>query len=59
MGFEITEPGMKAIKLNPSLLGLQNAKVEALTPYGKVICNLQEGKQPEVLNPEEVNVILE
>ncbi len=57
MGFEITEPGMKAIKLNPSLLGLQNAKVEVLTPYGKVVCKLQDGKRPEVIHPDEVKLI--
>ena len=59
MGFEITKPGMKEIKLSPSLLGLEYAKVELLTPYGKVICELQEGKKPSIQHPKEVNVIIE
>ena len=59
MGFEITKPGMKEIKLSPSLLGLQNARVELMTPYGKVICKLQEGEKPKIQHPKEVNVILE
>lgn len=59
MGLEIRKPGMKEIKLKPSLLGLQSAKVELLTPYGKVICKLQEGEKPKIQHPKEVNVIIE
>lgn len=59
IGFEIIEPGMKTIRLNPSLLGLQSAKVELLTPYGKVICVLQDGEEPKITHPEEVNVVIE
>lgn len=55
-GYEITEPGMKSIKLNPSLLGLKNAKIEILTPYGKVICELQEGVKPRISHPDKINV---
>ena len=59
MGFEITKPGMKEIKLSPSLLGLEYAKVELLSPCGKVICELQEGEKPKIQYPEDVNIILE
>ena len=57
IGFEIAEPGMKSIKLNPSLLGLHHAKVEFLTPYGKVICQLQEGEKPKVSHPDEIDIV--
>ena len=51
--------GMTEIKLSPSLLGLQSAKVELLTPYGKVICELQEREKPKIQYPEDINIILE
>ncbi len=57
-GFEITEPGMTEIKLSPSLLGLQYAKVEIPTPWGKVVCQMQEGEEAKISHPEEIRVIL-
>ena len=57
-GFEITEPGMREIRLSPSLLGLQHAKVELPTPWGKVVCRMQEGEEAKISHPEEVRVIL-
>ena len=57
LGLEILEAGMKSIKINTSLLGLQRAKVELLTPYGKVVCEFQDGEEPKLSHPEEVKVV--
>ena len=57
MGFEILKPGMKEIVLSPSLLGLRFAKVELMTPYGKVVCEMSEGKDPIITYPKEINVV--
>lgn len=59
LGLEITKPGMKKIKLSPSLLGLSKARVELLTRFGKVVCEMEEGEKPQISNPKEINVILE
>ncbi len=53
-GLEILEPGMKKIRLSPCLLGLTHAKVELLTPYGKVVCETEEGKAPQIDCPNEI-----
>ena len=58
MGLEILKPGMQKIALSPSLLGLQQAKAELLTPYGKVICELKNGAKPNISHPKEIEVIL-
>ncbi len=57
LGLEILEAGMKSIKINTSLLGLQRAKVELLTPYGKVVCEFQDGEEPKLSHTEEVKVV--
>lgn len=56
MGLEIVEPGMKKITLSPSLLGLDYAKAELLTPYGKVICEAKIGEKISVTHPEDITV---
>ena len=56
MGLEIVEPGMKKITLSPSLLGLDYAKAELLTPYGKVICEAKIGEKIRVTHPEDITV---
>ncbi len=58
MGLEITKAGMKEITLSPSLLGLEAGKAELLTPYGKVICELQKGKEPVIFYPKEIEVTI-
>lgn len=58
MGLKILEPGMKKIRLSPSLLGLQYAKAELLTPFGKVICRLNGNEKPVITHPKEVEVLL-
>ncbi len=57
-GLEIIKPGMKEIALSPSLLGLNNATAEVLTPYGKVICKMKAGEEPEIIAPEEIKITL-
>ena len=58
MGLEILEPGMKRIKITPSLLGLRYARTELQTPYGKVVCVQREGEAAEISAPGEVEIIL-
>lgn len=58
MGLEITRPGMREIRLSPSLLGLGYAKVSLMTPYGEVICEMKENQSPVITHPEEVTVVL-
>jgi hypothetical protein len=58
MGLEITEPGMRALTLDPSLLGFGYAKTELLTPYGKVTLEMREGQEPAVTSPAEVAVTI-
>ncbi len=58
LGLEIAEPGMRRLRLSPSLLGLRAARVELLTPAGKVVCEMREGEAPRVEAPEGVTVEL-
>ena len=56
MGLRIVEPGLKELELNPSLMGLENARVELPTPYGDVILEMAAGEEAKVIYPEEVKV---
>ena len=53
-GLTVIEPGFKKIAFSPSLLGLEEATVEMLTPYGKIICRLRKGNLPEITVPDGV-----
>ncbi len=55
-GIEINKPGYKEVTLSPSLLGLHNAKIEIPTPYGQIVCKMEENKAPEITFPEEIKV---
>lgn len=57
LGFEVLEPGMKKVKLNPSLLGLEAAEVEVPTPYGDIKVTLSQGSEAEVSVPYGVEVL--
>ena len=59
LGLTIIKPGMKEIRLAPSLMGLSKARVELLTPSGKVICEMEEGEKPQIQCPEDVRLIIE
>ena len=58
LGLEILQPAYKEIALSPSLLGLQSAHVELPTPYGLVVCDLEEGQEPRISCPEEITLHL-
>ncbi len=51
-GLTIEEPGYKRIKLQPTLLGLEWAKVEIPTPYGMIVCEQKQGEQPQITVPD-------
>ncbi len=55
-GLEILTPGMKEIKLSPSLLGLNSASVEFFTPYGKVTVTQEKGKKTKVTIPKSIKL---
>ena len=56
-GLEILEPGYKKIRLNPSLLGLEWAKVEIPTPYGVIRLALEVDKEPTIVIPDEIEMV--
>lgn len=55
-GLEILEPGMKKLKLSPSLLDLEQAKAELLTPHGKVTLTMKKGEKPQISAPEKIEI---
>ncbi len=57
-GLEILEPGMKKIRLNPSLLGLEYADIQLPTQYGMVTVSLRQGNKPVISSPDGVEVII-
>ena len=59
MGLEINKPGMRKITLSPSLLGLNHARVELLTPLGKIVCEMKEGEDPRITHPKKIAVTLQ
>jgi hypothetical protein len=58
MGVELLEPAFRRIKLSPSLLGLESATVELPTPYGKIVCRMVKGRAPEIIAPNEIEIIM-
>ncbi|MBO5837564.1 MAG: hypothetical protein J6Q92_06695 [Oscillospiraceae bacterium] len=56
-GLTIVEAGYKKVKLNPTLLGLETARVEIPTPYGMILCDMKQGQTPQVTVPE--GIVLE
>lgn len=57
LGLKIMKPGMKKIELSPSLLGLERASVELLTPNGLLKCEMERGKEPKITAPREITII--
>lgn len=58
IGLSVEKPGLKEIKLNPSLLGLKYAKVELPTPNGMVVCEMKQGEAPKITCPNKISIIL-
>ena len=56
-GLEILEPGYKKIRFNPSLLGLEKARVQIPTPYGMVELTMEAGKDPVISVPEGIELV--
>ncbi len=55
-GLELLEPGFRKIRLNPSLLGLEQAHVQIPTPYGMIELHMENGKEPVISVPNEITV---
>ena len=53
-GLSIEDAGYKRIKLKPSLLGLKMARVEIPTPYGMIICEMEQGCNPKITIPDKI-----
>jgi hypothetical protein len=56
-GFEVLEPAMKKIKLTPTLLGLDFARVEIPTPYGDIVVTQEKGNDAEIICPKEIEIL--
>ena len=56
-GLQILEPGYRKVRLDPCLLGLEQAKVEIPTPYGMICLTLEAGKDPVILIPDEIEMV--
>ncbi len=58
-GFEITEPGMKAVKLSPCLLGVESARVEIPSPYGFITVEMNKNSDAVISAPPQIKIITE
>lgn len=57
LGIEILEPGMKKLRFSPNTYGLDFAKIEMPTPYGKIVANIQKNEKTTISVPKEITVI--
>lgn len=58
LGLSIDDAGYKRISLSPSLLGLEAASVELCTPYGILRCEMEQGKEPRIVSPPEIEIVI-
>ncbi len=56
-GFEILEPGMKKLKFNPNLYGLEYAKISIPTEYGMIDIDLNKNKKAVINAPDCIEII--
>lgn len=56
LGLKILKPGMCELEFSPSLLGLENARVELPTPYGDIVCELNKDKSSIISAPAEITI---
>ena len=56
-GITVKEAGYKKVGFSPSLLGLNEARVEIPTPFGMIVCEQKTGEEPRITLPE--GVVLE
>lgn len=59
LGLRIIQPGMKEIAISPSLMGLAGARVELLTSFGKLVCDMKAGQSVQIAHPDGVRVVRE
>lgn len=52
LGLSMVEPGWKAIRLNPSLYGLDSAQIAVPTPYGMLRCRMEKGETALEVPPQ-------
>ena len=48
---------MKKVKLTPSLIGLDSARVEIPTPFGDIVVTQEKGKDAEIICPDEIEIL--
>ena len=58
LGLSIDKPAFQEITLRPSLLGLNRANIELLTPYGEVTVALEKGKPVKINAPNGIKINL-
>ena len=58
-GLSVEKAAYREIKLDPSLLGLEEAKVEIPTPYGMLICEMKQGEEPKIVAPDKISVTMQ
>ncbi|MBR2444704.1 MAG: hypothetical protein IKB27_04825 [Clostridia bacterium] len=56
-GLEILEPGYKRVRLRPQLFGLELAKTEISTPYGKIEICQKKGEGVSIKAPKEIKIV--
>ena len=56
LGLSIEEPAYRKVRLSPSLLGLECATVKLPTPYGTVICEMEQNCDVKIVAPKDVTV---
>ncbi len=56
-GLEIIEPGMKKLKFNPNLYGLDYAHITIPTDYGYIDFKAEKGKRAVITAPDEIEII--
>lgn len=56
-GLEILEPGMKILKFNPNLYGLEFAKINIPTQYGTIEFYAEKDKETVINAPECIKII--
>jgi len=56
LGLDILGPGYRKIWVKPTLLGLESAHVEVPTPFGSIVCDMENGKEPVLTVPEGIEV---
>ena len=53
-GLEILEPGMKRIRLQPSLLGLDEAEIQIPALQGIICIKLTKDAEPVITLPDDI-----